>query len=690
MTEAPTRRAGRRALATVACFIALGALPVGPASADAPPAGSAWSEAYFASDDGTRLHADVFRPSNADASDRVPVMLVVSPYLGTPSPLEPAGPKVLRWYRSLYEQAIARGYAVVQVSLRGSGASGGCSDFGGPGEQQDIAAAIAWAAEQPWSAGAVGMAGHSYDGFAALVGLAQRAPALKAAVVMAPAVDLYRGAFMNGVEYVQSPGIAAYYQGLSLVPPLGPSAGGAITTRDPACAAGVIAESRNRDPTTAFWRERDVSKRVAGSAVPVLWAHGFLDGRDDFSAVRPDNFLDVWGRLTGPRRAWFGQFPHVVPGERNTWNEPEPVGRDGFVGEAVDWLDAHVRGEPAGRAAVAAAPRVVVQGAGGGWRAEPGWPPPSAGSAELALRPGAYTDAAGNKAEQGDDPGGGCPDGIHARCNPLSATGRGAWTFSSALPADVHVAGTMRLEATLRPQAENARVIALVYDIDREHRATLLTRGASLIPDDGRVAFDLYPQDWRLKAGHRLAVLLSGSDDFYFAPGTSGARVDVVGGTVRVPLVRASDAAVDGEASRAVRERTTFLVDPDTVAQHSSPLALPAPSGCPRGDCRLRLRLARRCTGDGRLRIALRSRRRSVRRVDFRLGQSLVVRDRTPPFRTTAARRDVQRARGRRLRAVVFPHQEAHRPIVISRALPSCARWKKADRARRQRPSFAG
>ena len=179
-----------------------------PAAADAPPAGSTWSEATFSSADGTRLHADVFRPAAAEAA-RVPVMLVVTPYLGTPSPEGP--PVVLRWYRALYERAIGRGFAVAQVSLRGTGASAGCGDFGGPREQEDVAAAIDWAAREPWSSGAVTMAGHSFDGYAALAGVVQRPGALRAVVVMAPAVDLYRGVFMNGVRYLQSPAVAGYY-----------------------------------------------------------------------------------------------------------------------------------------------------------------------------------------------------------------------------------------------------------------------------------------------------------------------------------------------------------------------------------------------------------------------------------------------------------------------------------------------
>ena len=67
-----------------------------------------------------------------------------------------------------------RGYTWVQVDLRGFGGSSGCLDWGGPGEQADVKAAVEWAAKQPWSTGKVGMYGKSYDGVTGLIGIAQQ------------------------------------------------------------------------------------------------------------------------------------------------------------------------------------------------------------------------------------------------------------------------------------------------------------------------------------------------------------------------------------------------------------------------------------------------------------------------------------------------------------------------------------
>ena len=549
-----------------------------PAEASHPPRGSTWSEAYLSSRDGTALHADVFRPEGVGEGERTPVLLVVSPYLGLPTSDDPGMPRVLDYYRRLYEEAITRRYSIVQVSLRGTGASQGCTDFGGPGDQADVAGAVAWAAARPWSTGSVGMIGHSYDGLAAVIALGQRHSALTGVVVMAPAIDQYRAVFMNGVEYLQGRAIAPYYQAFGVLPPLTelPQTLSGLSGRDPSCAQTVIAEAENRDPTTPFWRERDHSRRAAGSRVPVLWTHGFLDGRDDYSATRPDNFLDVWSRLEGPRRAWFGQFPHVVPGEPNTFGEPEPIGRHNFTGEALDWLDAHVAGSALARARVDRAPAVTVQeGSRGEWRTEPQWPPRGAGLYALPLQPGTYSDAPGNKAEQGDDEGGSCASGVHARCSPTSRTGQGTWTFSQPLSADKHLTGVTRLRASVTA-APSARLIALVYDIDRSNRATLLTRGASLVGEDGKVDFGLYPQDWLVRAGHRIGLLLAGSDDFYFGPGDTGTTVSVEGGSLTLPLHRSQrPGTIGGDPSRAVAERTSFAVDPGTVEERTSALAPP-------------------------------------------------------------------------------------------------------------------
>jgi putative CocE/NonD family hydrolase len=57
---------------------------------------------------------------------------------------------------------VPRGYAVVNVDLRGFGTSEGVATLLSDQEATDYAEVIEWAAAQPWSSGRVGLNGVSY------------------------------------------------------------------------------------------------------------------------------------------------------------------------------------------------------------------------------------------------------------------------------------------------------------------------------------------------------------------------------------------------------------------------------------------------------------------------------------------------------------------------------------------------
>ena len=54
----------------------------------------------------------------------------------------------------------------------------------------------------------------------------------------------------------------------------------------------------------------------------------------------------------------------------------------------------------------------------------------------------------------------------------------------------------------------------------------------------GPVTFTLYPQDWRFPAGHRIGVLFSGGDIYWFIPSDTGIPVTVTGGALTLPALR--------------------------------------------------------------------------------------------------------------------------------------------------------
>jgi hypothetical protein len=137
---------GRRIWPAAVALIAAIGLPAASARAEVPP-NARWSEAYIETPGEPRLHADVLLPKGVAAGTRLPVVLSVGPYFphgGEAGPKSPAnqGPQ-LRW-RDLIEQGhlFERGYALVQVDLRGYGGSDECNDLGGRGEQGDVKRAV--------------------------------------------------------------------------------------------------------------------------------------------------------------------------------------------------------------------------------------------------------------------------------------------------------------------------------------------------------------------------------------------------------------------------------------------------------------------------------------------------------------------------------------------------------------------
>ena len=122
---------------------------------------------YVTMADGCRLAVDVFLP-DGDASRRWPTVLILTPYIrrfelapGT-SGVEPS-PNTYR-YRDMF---VPRGYALVVVDARGTGASFGTRDsFRSPRERADYKTIADWIVAQPWSDGAIGATGISYLGAA--------------------------------------------------------------------------------------------------------------------------------------------------------------------------------------------------------------------------------------------------------------------------------------------------------------------------------------------------------------------------------------------------------------------------------------------------------------------------------------------------------------------------------------------
>lgn len=535
MSRSPIR------LALTAALIAGVALMV-PAQAAPVSEEATWTQQWIESGDGTQLHADVMLPASSKKGQKHPVILSIGPYFGSGSqgtvwdPQE-AGPSAR--FDDLIEQGqiFQKGYALVYVDSRGYGSSGGCNDLGGPGEQMDTKAAVEWAAKQPWSNGKVGMWGKSYDAWTQVMALSQQPKGLAATVIQSPLIDGYRLAFENGVHWAATwyatPGLYANYD---VTPPslqdatpdeFANSTSGTATNPD--CYAMNLTQTTNPDRTTPYWKERDVVAAAGASKVPSLWSFGFNDVN-----TKPTNLFDVYSKLTGPKRAWFGQWDHV------RGNEDMLVGREGFMAEAMNWFDHYLKGKPLKKL-----PKHEIQDGDGQWRTEASYPPVDGVGRTMPIKPGSYVDERGNSA---------------------TAPTNGFWTVSQPAPHDVRLAGLtkMTVEATTSTPL-GGNLVGLLYDVAPDGSARLITRGAYKLPASGTTTFEMWPADWKLPKGHRLAVQLSAEDSVVYQPTYTGSTVTITKGSVTLPLLTKlrTPNLVGEEASAQARVPSPTIADAD-------------------------------------------------------------------------------------------------------------------------------
>jgi hypothetical protein len=193
------------------------------------------------------------------------------------------------------------------------------------------------------------------------------------------------------------------------------------------------------------------------------------------------------------------------------------MGRKGWFDEIMRFYDRFLLGTDA----TGQDPPVAVQTNDGKWRSEESWPPADMGSVPTKLRPGTYTDT-GQSFSTGSD----------------SSATSGVWTISPPLPYDAHLAGSGRAIVDVTTSAPDQNLAVDVYDLDANGVGPLITRQGHLLRKSGPVTLDLWSADWRLAAGHRLAVRVTDTNlDWWL--GTKGTQqpVKVNSATVSLPFL---------------------------------------------------------------------------------------------------------------------------------------------------------
>lgn len=529
---------------------------------DRVPEGSVWTQEYFPSSDrsGTELHADVLRPEGLSKKAKVPVILSIGPYFAHSGQTDPEG-----WTHtgpsSRFQDFIEgsdlfkHGYAFVMVDLRGFGGSTGCLDWGGPGEQADVKAAIDWSARQSWSTGAVGMYGKSYDAVTGLIGNDLDQRALKAVVAQEPLWDMYPYIYSGGVPRPNVTGTAGAYNSIATMGPLADDdaryqANARYEDAHPECLTENSAGYAIADRKDKHWTSRDLAKMAKGSDTPLFVTQGFIENN-----TKPEEMQEYLDNHKGPERGWLGQWDHVRGGD-HVEDGRLAMGREGWYEETLSFYDQYLKGSrPSTRY-----PAYSVEDSTGAWRAQKTWPATER-SVSLPLASGSYVDDGGAAPLALGKPSGTWDMENAPRIEPAlpktAAEGQvgrqkagevtsSYFVWSQPLKRDVRLTGTPRVSLTAKG---SGNIMLKLYDVAPDGSAAMFDEQVSLLKG-GRLSVDLKATDWTLAAGHVLAVELGSVQTGSWRDTPSGETIRISGARLDLALDDPSDdLATQGAAS---------------------------------------------------------------------------------------------------------------------------------------------
>jgi putative CocE/NonD family hydrolase len=540
--------------------------------------------------DGRVLAARMWRP--ADAA-RVPAILEFRPYRG------------FDLFRPLEDQYLPawaeHGYAVLAVDTAGSGQSSGLlADEYLDQEIEDAIAAIAWCAAQDWCDGQVGLSGMSWSAFTALRVAARRPAALKALALGGVSEDGWRTDIHNlgGALYAARVDWAGVMLQLNALPP-DPQDFGAgwkdawlsrLAANRPWIETWLSHPARD-----AYWADKAVAVEEAPADLPLLLYAGWAD-------KYATSVLRIAAAWPGPVRTIVGPWEHTIP----DLSRRRP--RIDYAGEALAWWDHWLKGvangvldDPPLRAWIGAPDR---QGgtAEGRWAAlaSPGKPSkiwslaaadarrlgasdgaPAEGGARLVPAP--RTPAALGVDRYEDGPG---------HFDLKASAENGALVLASdPMTDDIEICGAASLRAVVRPDQPGGLIVARLIDIDADGAAVRMTTGAlnlrfrdsEVAPSDPApgvetaITVTFQASGWRLRRGHRLALVLGADGWPTLWPDPAAASIDVRLDSLRLDLplaVAARRGVVFDAPTRTARADVAALQWIDPQAEGLAPSGL--------------------------------------------------------------------------------------------------------------------
>ena len=473
--------------------------------------------------DGVTLLADHYQP--AGASGPLPVVLVRSPYgrSGT-SGLILAAPLA------------RRGFQVFAQSTRGTFGSGGqFRPF--TSERTDGLATVAWLREQPWCDGRVATAGPSYLGHTQWAVAPYADPPLACAAMDVTAAKITSAFYQYGAPGLQNAlswtGQVGRQERISTLAAMpNPVQLGRVRRalrKVPLQAADVDVAGA----PVAFWRD------FTGHAAPGddFWAQADHH-QADLTRLPPVSMVSGWWDLFAMEQLRdyaairaAGVTARITVGP---WLHGEPAELKAMIRQDAAWLDHHLNGGPA----PAGPPVRLYLMQAGRWLEFESWPPPRSEPADYYLRAGGRL---GRSAEPGSaapgafiynpsDPtptaGGPLlqPPGKQARNNAIEARPDVLTYTSDPLAADTDIVGPVAATIFARTSRPHADVFVRVCDVAPDGASRNVVDGIRRLDPrtapgpgvsagaDGVLAaeVELFPTAYRMLAGHRIRVQVSG------------------------------------------------------------------------------------------------------------------------------------------------------------------------------------
>ncbi|MBW3582263.1 MAG: CocE/NonD family hydrolase [Euryarchaeota archaeon] len=414
---------------------------------------------------------------------KVPVVADAGPYYGELLFDEHATKPAGRLGKFLIDNLVPHGYAIAQVSVMGTGDSGGCMDLMGPVEQAGVQAAAEWLGTAPWSNGNVALTGRSYDGSTPWEAAMDGNPYVKTVVPISGLTGQKDLMWKNGSAESRGPGLlwGIYYTFTYTQKDLDPVLQARQAAENTICpdtqtalahGATTYALGSEQTPEMArYWEERSFGDEVLQNYKGSVY---FIHGMQDWN-VDPHMAFPYYQQLEEKgleMKGLFGQWAHNYPdrpSEHGTRIGPEgSTVRFDWAQDLLEWFDHYLKG-------TGPKPELVVemQDQQGAWRIEETWPPRDVAWDVLALG-GDLAFTSGDRTF-GPHSGQDVPPGGLFGAPTLTSTSTGP-VYTMELQEDLRIAGLPRLHVQVTPGGPGGQI-----------GATLLADGAHI----GHAVMDL-------------------------------------------------------------------------------------------------------------------------------------------------------------------------------------------------------